>query len=151
MPHLNVEQQLKQAITHHEAGRLQQAEAGYNQILKQFPNHADALHLSGVVAGQSGRHDAAASLFRRAIAVSPRNPDFHRNLAFSLQSQGDIAGAVESFRQVTVLTPYSPEAQFQLGNAQWQTGDFQGAVNSYQSAVSIRPTYAEAHCNMGTR
>ena len=42
------------AVQHHQAGRLQAAEQIYRQILAVEPNHADAIHLLGVIAHQVG-------------------------------------------------------------------------------------------------
>ena len=47
------------AIQHHQAGRLQAAEQIYRQILAVEPNHADAIHLLGVIAAQAGKHEDA--------------------------------------------------------------------------------------------
>ena len=42
------------AVMHHQAGQLSKAEACYRQVLKADPNHADAVHLLGVIALQWG-------------------------------------------------------------------------------------------------
>src|SRR5262245_31823061 len=47
------------AVQHHQAGRLDEAERIYRQILSVAPENAGALHLLGVVASQSGRHGVA--------------------------------------------------------------------------------------------
>ena len=57
------------AIQHHQGGRLQAAEQIYRQILAVEPNHADAIHLLGVIAHQVGKHEVAVEYIRRAIAV----------------------------------------------------------------------------------
>jgi len=59
MPQLTVEQTMQIARGHHQAGRLAQAETLYRQILEEQPNHADALHLLGVIACQAGRYELA--------------------------------------------------------------------------------------------
>ena len=57
------------AIQHHQAGRLQAAEQIYRQILAVEPNHADALHLLGVIASQAGKHEVAVEYIGRAIGL----------------------------------------------------------------------------------
>ena len=57
------------AVQHHQAGRLQAAEQIYRQILAVEPDHADALHLLGVIASQSGRHEDAVQYIGRAIRL----------------------------------------------------------------------------------
>ena len=42
-----------QAITLHQQGRLMEAESIYREILRQQPEHFDALHLLGVIAIQT--------------------------------------------------------------------------------------------------
>src|SRR6202041_2210039 len=54
-------------LKYHQAGRLAEAEACYQRVLAAQPNHADALHLMGVVAHQTRRHDLAVELIGRAI------------------------------------------------------------------------------------
>ena len=49
---------LRDALEHHQAGRLGEAAALYQQILTATPEHADALHLMGVIANQSLQLDA---------------------------------------------------------------------------------------------
>ena len=68
------------AIQHHQDGRLQAAEQIYRQILAAEPNHADALHLLGVIASQAGRHDVAVDYIGRAIRLQGNAAYFHNNL-----------------------------------------------------------------------
>ncbi|MDP2401098.1 MAG: SEC-C metal-binding domain-containing protein, partial [Actinomycetota bacterium] len=48
---------LQAALQHHNGGRLVEAEALYRQILSVQPNHADALHLSGLIINQRGEKE----------------------------------------------------------------------------------------------
>ena len=70
---MSLEQIFESAVSHHQAGRLAEAEKIYRQILTQQPNHADALHLLGTLARHAGRLEAAAELFRQAIQFRPTN------------------------------------------------------------------------------
>src|SRR6185436_8688559 len=68
------------ALQHHQAGRLQEAEALYRNILRAKPDHADALHLLGVIAHQTGRHEMAVDCIARAIELNPAVAEYHGNL-----------------------------------------------------------------------
>ena len=72
-------------LQHHQAGRLAEAEALYRQILAVEPQHADALHLLGVLAHQVGRDDLAVEMIRQAITLAPENPAAHSNLGAVLK------------------------------------------------------------------
>ena len=50
------------ALSHHQAGRLAEAESLYRQICAIEPDHVDSLHYRGVLAGQIGRNDSAIAL-----------------------------------------------------------------------------------------
>jgi protein O-GlcNAc transferase len=74
MTQLTIQQTFDLALQHHQAGRLQEAERLYRQILTQQPEHAVAMHHLGLIAYQAGRNDAAVDLIRRAIALDPNSP-----------------------------------------------------------------------------
>lgn len=58
---------LQQAVAHHQAGQLAQAEALYRQALQAFPEHPDALRLLGLIALQVGQFAMALPLLEKAI------------------------------------------------------------------------------------
>ena len=67
-----ISEALALAIQHHQAGRLQAAEQIYRQILALEPNHAEALHLLGLIAHQVGKHEVAVACIGRAIELERR-------------------------------------------------------------------------------
>ncbi len=68
---LNIDNALSIALQHHQNGQLNKAEKFYKKILKADPNHADALHLLGLIARQAGKNDIAANLISKAINIRP--------------------------------------------------------------------------------
>jgi tetratricopeptide (TPR) repeat protein len=62
---------LRHATALHQAGRLDEAERLYRQVLQAAPDQADALHALGVPMAQTGRPLEAAGLIDRAILVDP--------------------------------------------------------------------------------
>ena len=64
-----------------QAGRYADAARCYHELLTQEPDHADALHLFGVLHHQSGHHERAVELIGRAVALRPDCASYHANLA----------------------------------------------------------------------
>jgi len=141
---------LQTGLSHHQAGRLAQAESFYRQILQREPQHADALHLLGVIAYQVQQYDAAAQLIEQAIAANPNNPAYHVNLGSVRQDQGRVEAAIGHYRQALVLQPDYPEAHNNLGNALLARGENEAAIESYLNALRYRGDYAQAHNNLGS-
>ena len=68
------------AVKNHQNGRFQAAEQIYRQILAANPNHANALHLLGVLAHQAGKHDLAVETIERAIRLQGNSAPYYNNL-----------------------------------------------------------------------
>lgn len=149
MLQIPIPQAMQIAIDHHQAGRLDQAADLYQQILAAQPDHADALHLLGVLAGQMGRNDMAVELVARAIALSPANADYHCNLALYTQNLGRLDEAVARYRRALEISPGHAQAHFSLANLLKSQARHLDAIASYQRALELRPDYLEARINLG--
>ena len=71
---------LEIAVTHHQAGRLVEAEELYRRIIEAGPENGDALHLLGVIHYQRADNSGAVDLIQRAVALIPDNANAHYNL-----------------------------------------------------------------------
>ena len=149
MPPVTVRQAFDLALQHHQAGRLAEAEALYRQILAVEPQHADALHLLGVIAQQVGRNDVAVDLIRRAIASDPNRPTFYSNLGVALSAQDRADDAIAAFRRALELKPDFAEAHCNFGKALMQQGRTDEAIAAYRRAIAFQAGYAEAHYCLG--
>jgi len=141
---------LEVAVEHHRAGRFQQAEALYRQILQTDPNHADALHLLGLIAHHVGQHDIATDLIRKAIANNPGVPDFHNNIGLVFAAIGKPEEAIRAYQQTLHLKPDYAAAHFNMGNVLVTQGDFNAAIEEFNQALRVKPDFAEPHNNLGT-
>ena len=64
---MDTESRLQEGISLHQAGKLQQAELIYQQILQVNPENAEVLNLLGLIAYQVGKYDLAINLINQAI------------------------------------------------------------------------------------
>ena len=142
-------QQFMQAVALHQQGKLQEAGAIYEAILKVLPRHPDALHLLGLVALQTGQYQRAADLIGKAIAINPGKGVYLLNRGKALQSLGDLKAAVASFKEAIRLQPDNAEAYFCCGNALCKMSRLESALLSYEKAIDLNSGYFEAHFNHG--
>ena len=68
---LTVNEALQQGVAAHKAGKLQEADRMYTAILKTLPQHSDANHNLGILAGQVGKLAEAVPFFEAAVRANP--------------------------------------------------------------------------------
>ncbi|MFQ5995760.1 MAG: tetratricopeptide repeat protein [Acidiferrobacterales bacterium] len=141
--------EIERAVAHHQAGRLQEAEALYQQILQAQPDHPDVLNLLGVLTHQAGRHERALDLINQAIKITPDAAGYHNNLGEALTALGRYEDAVSAYKRALSLDPAYAEAHNNLGIVFLELGRPLEAVAVLEGAVSVRPDFAEAHYNLG--
>jgi Flp pilus assembly protein TadD len=153
MPEVTIQQAMHQAVVHHQAGRLAQAEAIYRQILAGSPNHPVALHMLGVLAFQAGQVDTACDLVGRAVAVDPSDWECHANLGKILAAQDRHSEAVAALHRALALKPAPDPASADLcnnlGAALENSGQFDEAIDAYRRAIALQPNYPDAYNNLG--
>jgi tetratricopeptide (TPR) repeat protein/SAM-dependent methyltransferase len=137
------------AVQHHQAGRWQEAESLYRQLLAIDPDNATTLHLLGVLAHQAGRPEIAVELIGKAIAVNGNEPAFHSNLGNALKEQGKLDEAVSCYRRSLALKSDYAGTHNNLGIALHDQGRLRDAVLCYERALALKPDYVEAHSNLG--
>lgn len=128
---------VQHAAALHQAGRLDQAEPIYRQILAAYPSHPDALHLLGVLRHQRGDTDGAIALLRQAIAAAPRAPAFHNSLGNVLRAAGDHRAAADAYRSALRIEPNTAMFHQHLGMALRDSGDKVGAERALRQAIRL--------------
>src|SRR5438309_6377929 len=126
------------ALTHHRAGRLDQAAALYRAILAQQPDHADAMNLLGVIAHQRNDDLQAVELLQKAIQIRPNRPPYYVNLSTALRGLKRYAEAVEYGQAALKVQPDLPEAYLSLGLAHQGAGNWAEAEAAFRWVAENR-------------
>jgi tetratricopeptide (TPR) repeat protein len=139
---------LETAFAHHQAGRLDRAEALYRKVLQRAPDDVNALNLLGVIAHERGRHEYAVQLSSRAVARMPEFAEAHMNLGRTLRELGRLDEAAASCRRAIVLKPDFAAAHCNLSIIYNLQGAFEAALESAGRAIELMPELTEAHLNL---
>ncbi len=132
--------------------KLGNAEAARNlfeKVLKEQPNNADALYMSGVLLRGQGRNEEAAAFISRAIGSDNSVAAFHITLGAVLKEQKKLEEAQASFRRAIALDPDDEESRSSLAWLLNEAGRPEEAVEHLRHAVRLAPNKADLHCNLG--
>lgn len=144
-----VETLLQDALRAHRSGRLQEAAALYESILRQHPHHGDALHLLGTLALQTGHAEQALALLTAAIQANPANADYRNSLGGALHRSGHLPEALDSFEQALILNPNFASACLNRGYILEDLQQLEAAAESYRRAGELDRTLLDAHLKAG--
>jgi tetratricopeptide (TPR) repeat protein len=140
----SVEKMLQEALDHHQAGRLAQAEQIYREILATGSQNPDCLHLLGMIAFQTGRSEESLVLIQKAIEIKGNAAAYHSNLGNVLQSQGRLREAGACYQRALLLKPESAEVYVNLGNIFKEQGQIDSSLTCYRRALALNPGLADA-------
>lgn len=121
----------------HQMGDLRHAEECYRETIRIDPAHSDALHLMGVVALQTGRHDESVESIQRALSVRPRTAEYHNNLASAYRALGRFEESVDHLRRALDCNPRYAVAHQNLGNVLRELGRTDEAERHLRLAAEL--------------
>jgi tetratricopeptide (TPR) repeat protein len=126
---------LNQAYQAFQAGRVDAAQRGYEQVLKTEPENADALLGMAMIALQQARPDVAERYFLAAAESDPKNATAQAGLA-GLRQQSDPVQLESRLKVLLTDQPDSPPLNFALGNVYARQGRWNEAQQAYFRAFA---------------
>ena len=144
----DIDVQIGVAMALHRDKHYAQAITAYQCVLQLQPDHAQALHLLGLMAQQQGDPATAIELISRAIAIQPV-AEMHYNLAVALQAQEDHKGAAQHYNTAVEIKPEYAMAWNNLGAVLQKLDYKEAAIEAYTNSRDLQPELASAHSNLG--
>jgi Flp pilus assembly protein TadD len=141
---------LASAISHHQAGRLADAEALYRRALASNPADIDALRLLGVLRFQCGDSAEAESRLRHALQIAPGHAKAHDNLGFVLSGLGRREDAFNALRRAVELEPGNAAFQFNLASLLVTMQRMEEAADAFNRVLALEPGHTGAHQQLAT-
>jgi tetratricopeptide (TPR) repeat protein len=113
---------LKEAISLHQAGKLDQAIDDYRQVLQQYPDMAEVRSDLGAALAGAGRYEEAIAEYRRSLAVKSF-PQVRLNLALAYYKSGKLTEAARELEQVRRDLPNEPRPAMLLADCYLRLGE----------------------------
>ncbi|HOI73675.1 MAG TPA: tetratricopeptide repeat protein [Syntrophales bacterium] len=126
------------------AGRVDEAAAAYEEILKAKP--ADEAALTALVKIYLSRsaYDRVVSLCTRAVATNPKSAPAHAALALALQMQEKFDEAAKHYESALQLDPNNTSVRFRLGEVYDRMKKSGKAGEQYRRVLTGAPADRDA-------
>ena len=134
-------------------GYLDQAEASFQQALRDEPSSAEALYGIGSVYLNQNKNAAARETFESVVKLSPNYPDTlpdaWNNLGVIATRQGRVNDSVPCFLEALRLNPHHLLSLDNLGNAYRSQKRWDEARKVLERALEVAPQDPEANYSLG--
>jgi tetratricopeptide (TPR) repeat protein len=133
----------------HQAGRVEDAERIYRQVLAQFPAQPEALVYLGIAQFDRRQFEQSAESYRQALKIRDQFPIAWNNLGNTLRMLGEVDAAESCFETALAQDPKYLSAYKNRGTLWVWTGEIQRGMQWYEKGLEIDPGNAELHRNLG--
>ena len=132
-----IRDKIGQGLKLHQAGKLDQAEAIYIDVLSDQPTNTDALHFLGLIFQQRGSLHQAIIYIEQAIANEGDRPTFHFNLGATYLAAGNLSKAENSYSIASQLKPDWCDAFVCLGTVLGLRNNYVDAEIAFRKALEL--------------
>jgi tetratricopeptide (TPR) repeat protein len=141
-------QQLNNLLKCYQTGRYVDAEKLSLSITKEFPEHAFAWKVLGIVLKKTGRINEALFANQKSVQLEPMNMETNFNLGNTLQELGRLEEAEACYRQAISIKPDYVEAHSNLGVTLERIGRLEEAMNTFIKIIELNPNLSKSYIKL---
>ncbi len=146
---LAARRRLEAAVRAHRAGRVREAAAAYDELLRRDPDNADVMQRFGAALAELGRTEEGAQWMARSLELEPDRPTVLINLARALLALGRYEDALRCGDRAVSLDGTVAGAYRVRAAALTALGRREDALASSGQAVRLAMRDATAHLELG--
>jgi predicted TPR repeat methyltransferase len=140
---------LLKAMSVHQAGRISEAKAMYERVLRRRPRDPDALNFLGMLEYQRGNRGRGVELLQQSVRSAPGNPHAWMNLGNVLMGTGATAEAATAYERATALAPALWQGWLNRATCLRRLRRLEDAVECLKTAISLKPDHDQAYEKLG--
>jgi Flp pilus assembly protein TadD len=137
-------QLVNEAYAAYQAADYETALAGYQEVLKNFPDNNDALLGLGAIAMNNGDYEDALGIYSHLLRIDPRN-EIAKTVLISLQDKSAAVNSESVIKSMIHENPDKPFLHFSLGNihaSEFRWAEAQQAFFNAYTRDTSNPDYA---------
>jgi tetratricopeptide (TPR) repeat protein len=141
--------QFSKAVELQAAGKLDEAEAEYKDILAKAPDVPEVYQNLGGVYSLKKDFPAAEAAFLKGLELRPDSSDMATQLAKLYQENGQPEKAIAIMEKSAGANPTDAKAQFNRGIFLLNSYKNEEAIASFEAAIKADPAMTEAYYRLG--
>jgi tetratricopeptide (TPR) repeat protein len=138
---------LERAYEALQAGRLDEARAGYERTLRNDAKNTDALLGLATIAARQGQAERAHAFYMQALESDPNDPTAQAGV-INMRGLADPSQSESRLKTALSRQPDSPALNFALGNLYARQENWSEAQQAYFRAYSTEPDNADFIFNL---
>jgi tetratricopeptide (TPR) repeat protein len=140
---------LREAISLHERGAIDEAAVRYARVLTLEPTNVDALFYAGLAHCQQGNFAQAVTALERAVTLAPANAAVHNLLGLALKNLGRLTEALSCFDRAAALQPNFIDPQLARAGTLVDMHRWAEAADGFDRVLTLAPNLIAAWCDRG--
>lgn len=135
-------------MAHHRAGRWRAAREAFGQIVRQWPEDVQAIHLLALSTWRDGQAIEAEALVRQALALAPQQARLLLSHAQILCDLKQLPAARQSCERAVAIDPKLIAGWTTLSEICTEARDDEAAIKAATEATKLTPTDAAVWGNL---
>ncbi len=136
-------------VAMYQHGFLDQAALGFQQVIANKPDDADAYYNLGTLRLGQNNFAQARQYLEQTLLLKPNYPEAWNNLGMLAAQTGQAEEAITDFKKSLEQRPAYATALLNLGNVYRRQRDFARAQESFDHAIRLEPDNAEVNYSLG--
>lgn len=120
-----------------------------DQLLKDFPDHVDALVKKAAACQRNGDAMEALVFLKKALTANPQRADIHMRMAQIAVDSDQLHQAIAHYRHVLRLQPKAPDVLNKLAATLMMSGRLDEAIVALKEEIRIASRSSHAHFTLG--
>ena len=137
-------------VAYHETSRYLDAATEYETVLKEQPEHINALNNLGLVYSVLGEKDRAIELFQRVLELDKNNVKARINLGNVFLGTKDLVAAEKIYRSAISLDATDISPRLNLGVVYFEKGNYTKAHEQWEALLRDDPKNLRVLSVMGS-
>jgi predicted O-linked N-acetylglucosamine transferase (SPINDLY family) len=143
----DIQQYLIRGIQYYEAGKSDDAEKVFKEVITRDPECADAYNFLGIVYADRKNFKDALVYFKEAVRLDADNPPYNSNYGNALQDNGQINESIPYYLKAIELKPDFTDAYYNFGNSLRKLQRYPESLQQINLAKSLDPKYLKCYIN----